>query len=503
MENTFKSILCFLIAVVIVNSGYCQENESGLSKAIKKVENSVFIIYTFDKNEKPISQGSGFFLTSNGVGVTNFHVLSGCYKALIKTKNGDKYSIIKILDFDSRTDLVKFKIDNPVDKIMPALTISPWLPIIGESIFNIGSPMGLEQTVSNGIVSSIRELAPFGNLIQITAPISEGSSGSPLLNMKGEVIGIATLGYTNGQNLNFAVSALKLRDLNKSRNCILSELNRNTKETDSYKRALEEYLLGNDLNAKNILNRIIESDSSNHMAYALKGQISIDNGDYGKAIEYFYYALSLDTSNIEYLNSFGVANANYGYQSGGDSLSFSIAYDAYSQAIKIDNSYSTAYLNMAWLLFNYLFSAEISQRVIGEQHVYTALELTNKAIKLNENFANAYSLRGQIKFKLNDNWAALEDINKAIELNSTNYDFYFFRGELKCFGLKDSKNSIIDLNIALNLAKTNAQKADIVGMRSIANKLSGDDYNACIDAQKANKLSGKNQYIELINKFCK
>jgi hypothetical protein len=112
-------------------------------------------------------------------------------------------------------------------------------------------------------------------------------------------------------------------------------------------------------------------------------------------------------------------------------------------------------------------------------------------------------LRSEIKYKLKDNWSALTDINKAIELDHTYYDFYFFRGELKCFGLKDSKNSIIDLNTALTLAIKNKQKADILGMRSIANWLSGNNNNACLDATNANKLSNSNHYIDLVNKFCK
>lgn len=503
MYKIYKSLFYYLITLVVVNTAYCQQDAGSISKAVRKVENAVFIIYTFDKNNKPLSQGSGFFLSSSGIGITNFHVLNGCYTAIIKLKDGEKFSIKEVIDFDNSADLVKFRIDNPKGTSIPALIISPVLPAIGENIFNIGNPLGLEQTVSNGIVSSIREISPYGNLIQITAPLSEGSSGSPVLNLKGEVIGIATLGYTRGQNLNFAVSVLKLRELNKSKNIVLSELNKNPLETDSYKKALEEYFLGNDSDAVNILTRITNSNSSNHLAFALKGQISIDNDDYKKAIEYFYYALRLDSSNTEYLNSFGYANAMYGYQIGGDTMSFSVAYDAYSQAIEIDNTYSIAYKNKAMLIYNYIFSSEISQRVIGEQNVYEALDLINKAIELNANFASAYSLRGQIKYKLKDNWSALSDINRAIELDNTFYDFYFFRGELKCFGLKDSKNSILDLNTALTLTRKNKQKADILGMRSIANNLSGNNYNACLDAKNANQLSGSNQYIDLVNEFCK
>jgi len=91
--------------------------------------------------------------------------------------------------------------------IAKPLRLSRNFPEIGERVVVIGSPLGLEQTVSEGIVSAIRGI---GRLLQITAPISPGSSGSPVVNMKGEVVGVATLQFTQGQNLNFAVSAERI-----------------------------------------------------------------------------------------------------------------------------------------------------------------------------------------------------------------------------------------------------------------------------------------------------
>ncbi len=76
-----------------------------------------------------------------------------------------------------------------------------------------GSPLGLEKTLSDGIVSAIREIPGFGKVIQITAPISPGSSGSPVLNMQGEVIGIVTFQIVEGQNLNFAIPSERIASL--------------------------------------------------------------------------------------------------------------------------------------------------------------------------------------------------------------------------------------------------------------------------------------------------
>lgn len=98
---------------------------------------------------------------------------------------------------------------------MRPLSINASLPEVGERVVVIGSPLGLEQTVSDGIVSAVREVSAFGTIIQITAPISPGSSGSPVVNMKGEVIGVATFQSMIGQNLNFAIPGERIAKLTK------------------------------------------------------------------------------------------------------------------------------------------------------------------------------------------------------------------------------------------------------------------------------------------------
>ena len=111
-------------------------------------------------------------------------------------------------------DLVTFDIVNDGNEIFPFLTISRNSPKIGEGVFVIGNPIGLDFTISNGIISSFRQQAEQGQVIQTSAPISAGSSGSPLMDMRGLVIGVITYTFTTGQNLNFAISLLD-KDLTK------------------------------------------------------------------------------------------------------------------------------------------------------------------------------------------------------------------------------------------------------------------------------------------------
>ncbi len=150
--------------------------------------------------------GTGFFINKNGDFITNFHVLRDADRAYIKTKNGGTYNVKSIIAQYEDLDLIVGRADI-LDKTPLPVPFSSSLPQIGEKIIVIGNPFVLEQSVTDGIVSAIRETKSDGRtIIQISAPISPGSSGSPVVNMKGEVIGVATFQLIVGQNLNFAVA---------------------------------------------------------------------------------------------------------------------------------------------------------------------------------------------------------------------------------------------------------------------------------------------------------
>ncbi len=140
--------------------------------------------------------------------VTNFHVIEGATSAVVKFPDGAFYFVEGVLAGDRDRDIAVLKIEASGKEF-------PFLPlgnservVVGEHVVAIGSPLAQEATVSDGIVSGLREEKELGRkVIQITAPISHGSSGGPLLNLRGEVIGITTFGLWPGQNLNFAIPA--------------------------------------------------------------------------------------------------------------------------------------------------------------------------------------------------------------------------------------------------------------------------------------------------------
>ena len=177
-----------------------------LSEMYEKNKLAVFLI-AVPQTDDTYAQGTGFFISSSGIGVSNFHVFEGGIsdEAIIKTIDNNQYQIKRIIKSDKDLDFIVFEVENDHFDF-PFLTIANQLPGVGEDVFAIGNPRGLEHTLSKGIVSSLRENE---TMIQTTTEITHGSSGGPLFNMKGEVIGITTSGVGEA-DLNFAMNILKL-----------------------------------------------------------------------------------------------------------------------------------------------------------------------------------------------------------------------------------------------------------------------------------------------------
>lgn len=177
-----------------------------LKDIVKEAEQATFVIYTYDEYGTPKGIGSGFFIDKEGTGITNYHVLDGAVKAVLKTSDEEKYEINQVIASDRKWDIAKFTIKNDKNKIFNYLKFSNKEIEKGDKVYNISSPMGLEASVSEGIVSSLRSDGQHGNIIQVTAPISSGSSGSALLNHDGKVFAVATFKYNQGESLNFGVA---------------------------------------------------------------------------------------------------------------------------------------------------------------------------------------------------------------------------------------------------------------------------------------------------------
>lgn len=199
-----KKVKLFLFVELVFVPLLLTSCQKSLQKVIEKVEPATFVVYTYDEFGTPSGSGSGFFIEASGVGVTNWHVLDQSIKAIIKTSNGKQYEIDSVLCSSSKKDILVFKIKNKNNENFKVAQFSKKKPEKGAQIFNIGAPMGMESSVSEGIVASYRDDS-HGEVVQVTAPISPGSSGSPLLTSRGQVFAIATYKRRGGENMNFGV----------------------------------------------------------------------------------------------------------------------------------------------------------------------------------------------------------------------------------------------------------------------------------------------------------
>lgn len=176
----------------------------------KRVSPSVVLLVMEDASGQPLGMGSGF-VVRDGIVATNMHVIEGAargYAKLVDDKT--KHDIRGIVASDAARDLVLLSVD---ELMANALGVGDSNAVdVGDEVYAVGNPRGLEGTFSAGIVSSVRKVGD-DSLLQITSPISPGSSGGPVVNSKSEVIGVAVATFKGGQNLNFAIPSQYLSAL--------------------------------------------------------------------------------------------------------------------------------------------------------------------------------------------------------------------------------------------------------------------------------------------------
>jgi S1-C subfamily serine protease len=183
------------------SQGQTQRTKSP-SEIAREQSKGVVIIEALDERGGVIGQGSGFIVTPQGAIVTNLHVTQGASSLRVKLPSGDAYKTADLVDVDDAKDIAIVKIKGYK---LPTVTLGDSDKAeVGETIVAISSPEGLVNSISTGVISGVRRFDTH-RVFQITAPISNGSSGGALFNSRGEVIGIITYLFKSGQNINFAV----------------------------------------------------------------------------------------------------------------------------------------------------------------------------------------------------------------------------------------------------------------------------------------------------------
>jgi S1-C subfamily serine protease len=178
-------------------------SQQSVYDVVKRSSDAVVLIVISNSAGEETALGSGFLVSADGEIVTNYHVIKEAHSAIVKLSNGAFFPVAGVLASDSDKDLAIIKVNG---KNLPFLTLGEIDKLhVGDHVIAIGSPLGLEGTVSDGIVSALRDVAS-KKWIQTTAPASHGNSGGPLLDMNNQVVGVITWGVNLelGQNLNFA-----------------------------------------------------------------------------------------------------------------------------------------------------------------------------------------------------------------------------------------------------------------------------------------------------------
>jgi len=171
---------------------------------------SVVEITVYDEEGDALASGSGFFINDHGDIVTNYHVIQDACSADVRLMDDKVYEVKYVLAYDPVIDLAVLRIDLSGNEYLPAAKEPA---ATGDTIYTLGSSLGFTGTFSNGIVSTASRVIDGVDYIQITAPISSGNSGGPLINTNGEVLGVNTWEDPEGQNMNFAVNIQELAKL--------------------------------------------------------------------------------------------------------------------------------------------------------------------------------------------------------------------------------------------------------------------------------------------------
>jgi tetratricopeptide (TPR) repeat protein len=286
--------------------------------------------------------GSGFFLRPGQI-VTNLHVVRGAARAEIKTLDGKGkvFQVNGTVAVDEEGDLALLSVDMPLERAKTTVLASE-LPDEGESIFVIGNPLKLEGSVSDGIVSAVREVPNSYRIIQITAPISHGNSGSPVFNLRGQVLGVVTVKVTNGQNINLAIAAARVAELKAGKLQPLSELtlkNKGDVAETLYRTGLESLWLGNYDNAVGYFENAVNKNPRRAEAWVQVGYCKVKQGKNQEAIHAYQQALQLKPADAEIYNKLGDAY----YYSG----RLREAIESYSEAALLRPDWAETFYNLA------------------------------------------------------------------------------------------------------------------------------------------------------------
>lgn len=482
-----KYFFFFLFVCIVLR---CSSQTLDAEQIYKKVNNAVVTIYAYDSEKKILSQGSGVVLNDKGWIVTNYHVYNGSDKLIVK-QNDKIIEFTEIIGVDADKDILILKIS---DKTFPSINIGNSNELnVGQKIYAIGSPMGLENTITDGIISGLRSYETnTRHYIQISAPISHGSSGGAIINSKGELIGISTLSLVEGQNLNFAIPVNEILKVYKEEGVNKTEL----VSTDYFYKGMKEFKANNFDKAIYYFKIYISSNNNSSVAYYDLGTAYEKIGKYDDAISCFKNAIALNPNDADnYINISTTYNDKGEYDNAmlnckkalaikpdamaftnlGVTFAFKNNFDSAiyycKKAIEYDANYADAYGNLG-----------ASYQSIKDYD--SAILNCKKAVALNPNYSFAYYNLGFAYKEKGSYDLAITYYKKSILTNPKNALAYCYLGVT--YGIKGNLNETIsNCNKAIEI---NPNLAEAYFCLGIAYGAKGDSNKAKLNTDKAYKL---------------
>jgi S1-C subfamily serine protease len=205
-----KFSLALVVALVLISS-LSASAQTAPQELVAQVKRAVVIVTTYDQNSNALQQGSGFFISSDRI-VTNFHVVDSAKQIRIRTFSDETVPVESIVAADSQADLAILQLGAPCHDTT-SLQVADITPAEGDSLVVVSNPKGSTWKVTAGQVAATWNFEHLGSRMQITASLKPGSSGGPVVNLQGYLIGIAVMHTGSADDLDFAVPAERLKDL--------------------------------------------------------------------------------------------------------------------------------------------------------------------------------------------------------------------------------------------------------------------------------------------------
>jgi tetratricopeptide (TPR) repeat protein len=431
-----RAVLVYLVMTIAVIFAPVRATAQA-DKIYAENSKAVVVVVAAHEDARSISQGSGFIVREDGAVVTNYHVINTASK--IKVKVGEQvFDVEGLLYADAENDVAILKING---KNLPTVKLGELDKVqVGEKVFVISSPQGFENTISEGILSSIRRVDETRKVLQITAAISPGSSGAPVFNSTGEAIGIATFLVAEAQNINFAmpISLIKEKltattvvpageacsaDFTKTAECWFYQ-GVAYGSNGMYERSVEAF-------AKAIQ---IKQDFSE--AYYNLGVSYIGLGKYSEAREALEKAIQIKPDSADAYENLGAVFGKLGMHDD--------AIRTLKKAIAINAEDARAYYNLG---VNY----------VSIKNYKEAVEALKQAIRFQPDFADAHGFLGVTYAKMKEYKMAADALKQSIRLKPDDPRSHYALGETY-LALKDRPSALDEYKLLQKLDATLADR---------------------------------------------